>query len=179
MKNTIERERTYLAKYLPEELEKFPHKEMFDLYIPKKSEHAKLRIRKSGDSYVITKKNPVNEDNPSIQIEQNIKITKDEFEALSKSDANVVHKLRFKYPHQNYIAEVDVFLDKLEGLILIDFEFENNKQLEDFKIPDFCLVEVTNEHVLAGGVLCQNTFETISSKLKEHKYKKLCLKNIV
>ncbi len=79
----IEIEKTYLAKFLPKGLSKFPHKEIIDLYIPKVAEHSKLRIRKNGDSYVITKKNLVNENDASTQIEQNIKISKEEFMALS------------------------------------------------------------------------------------------------
>lgn len=125
---------------------------------------------------MITKKNPVNENDPSIQIEQNIKITKDEFEALSKSSVDVIHKLRFEYPYQGRTAEIDVFMDKLNGLVLVDVEFENKSQLSGFKIPDFCLAEVTNEHYLAGGVLCKETILSLNSKLDGYNYKKLCLK---
>jgi len=176
MKKTIERERTYLAKQLPFDLEKHPCTEIMDLYVPKNSEHAKLRIRMRGGSYVITKKNPVNENDPSIQIEQNIKITKNEFEALSKSSVDIIHKLRFEYPYLGYTAEIDVFMDKLKGLVLVDVEFTNKAQLTSFKIPDFCLAEVTNEHYLAGGVLCKETISSLRSKLNSYKYKKLCLK---
>ena len=177
MKNFIEREKTYLVKYLPVNIEKFPHKEIIDIYIPKESEHAKLRIRKRGNSYVITKKSPVNENDPSIQIEQNIKITEEEFKAFLKISSNIIHKIRFEYPYKTYTAEIDVFLGKLKGLILADVEFRKTKELRTFKIPDFCLIEVTNEPYLAGGVLCHSTFSSINTRLKKYNYKKICLKN--
>lgn len=56
MSQEIEIEKTYLARFLPDNLEKCQSKEMLDIYIPKNSNHAKLRIRKSGSTYVITKK---------------------------------------------------------------------------------------------------------------------------
>src|SRR5260370_42699898 len=118
----IELERTYLAKHLPKDLEKYPHKDMVDRYIPKQKTHPILRIRKNGDKYEITKKNPTGEDR-SKHIEQTVKINKDEFQAISQVDAKKVHKTRYLMPYGKYTAEIDVFQDDLAGLVLIDFEF--------------------------------------------------------
>lgn len=56
MSQDLEIERTFLAKYLPEDLKNYPSNEIIDYYIPQDAAHAKLRIRKSGDKYTITKK---------------------------------------------------------------------------------------------------------------------------
>ena len=49
IKMEIELERTFLAKYLPIDLNKFPSKQMQDSYIPKHARHPVLRIRKNGE----------------------------------------------------------------------------------------------------------------------------------
>jgi len=71
----IELEKTYLLKYIPEDLKNFPNKDYFDIYIPKTSEHPILRIRKKGDEYEMTKKYPVNWQDTSKQHEFTIPIT--------------------------------------------------------------------------------------------------------
>lgn len=53
----IELERTYLAKYIPDGLKECKSKEIIDLYIPRANVHPKVRVRKNGDIYEMTKKN--------------------------------------------------------------------------------------------------------------------------
>lgn len=165
----IEIEKTYLAKCLPKGLKKYPHKEIIDLYIPKECEHSKLRIRKNGDSYVIIKKNLVNENDASTQIEQSIKITKEEFMALSNVSASKIRKIRYNYNG----AEIDIFQDKFKGLVLIDVEFANKENLKSFKMPEYCLVEITGDTNFAGGVLCKQKISNLKKILKAYRYKKL------
>jgi adenylate cyclase len=175
MSKEIEIEKTYLAKFLPNNLVKCKSKEMLDIYIPKESKHAKLRIRKSGDSYVITKKSVISEGNASTQLEESIKITPEEFKAFLKIGGNIIKKTRYFYPYKDYVAEIDVFAGKLKGLVLIDFEFKNHKQLKDFVMPDFCLIDVTEEDTIAGGVLSHQSIISISAFLKKLAYKKILL----
>ena len=78
----IELELTFLAKSLPEGLAKCRQKEIIDIYIPKSSAHPVLRIRKNGDRYEMTKKEPV-EDDASHQEEHTIVLTEEEFASLS------------------------------------------------------------------------------------------------
>jgi len=55
----IELEKTYLAKEIPKGLKDCKHKEIIDIYIPKSTEHPHIRIRKNGDRFEMTKKEPV------------------------------------------------------------------------------------------------------------------------
>jgi len=57
----IELEKTYLLKSIPFDLEKYPHKDLVDHYIPEDSEHPKIRFRKRGNLFEITKKTLVQE----------------------------------------------------------------------------------------------------------------------
>ncbi|NTW33981.1 MAG: hypothetical protein HGB12_15420, partial [Bacteroidetes bacterium] len=79
------------------------------------------------------------------------------------------------YHHDHFIAEVDVFQDGLKGLVLIDFEFENDVEKEIFSVPDFCLADVTAEVFIAGGVLAGKSYNDIEKELEKFSYKKLSL----
>jgi CYTH domain-containing protein len=157
----IELELTYLAKYLPTDLAEFEAKEMIDIYIPKENEHPKLRIRKNGDKLEMTKKYVVVAGDASKQIEETIILSKEEYEALSSLDGKKTEKRRYLYPYKGRMAEIDVFGGDLDGLVIVDFEFETEIEKEKFEMPEFCLAEVTQETVLAGGMLCGKKYADI------------------
>jgi len=168
----IEYERTFLLNELPKEIKYCKNKkEIIDIYIPKENEHPNLRIRKNGEVYEITKKSPVNGDSASIQKEHTIKITKEEFNSLEKLEGKILRKIRYYLKINGKKCEVDIFLDKLEGLALIDFEFKNKEEKENFRIPDFCLADVTEEEFIAGGKLAGKSFGDIKEDLKKYSYK--------
>jgi CYTH domain-containing protein len=168
----IELEKTYLAKSLPD-LSKCKSKEIIDIYIPKDSNHPKLRVRKNGEKYEMTKKEPVHEGDASHQEEQTIILTEKEFSALSRLDGRKTHKIRYYYPCNGRTAEIDVFQDALKGLVLVDFEFESVEDKDAFQMPDFCLADVTQELFLAGGMVCGKSYADIEADLKRFSYNKL------
>ncbi|MCH8945778.1 MAG: hypothetical protein IIA85_02555 [Nanoarchaeota archaeon] len=171
----IELERTYLLKYIPEMLKDCESKEVIDIYIPKTSEHPTLRIRKNGDKYEMTKKEPIEEGDSSRQKEQTIILTEEEFQMLEKLDGKKVHKTRYYYNHWGRIAEVGIFQGPLKGLILVDFEFLTIEEKDSFEMPEFCLVEITQEDFTAGGKICGKSYEDIEENLGRFEYKKLFL----
>jgi len=171
----IELERTYLLKEIPKNLKQFKFKEIIDIYIPKSDAHPVLRIRKNGNKFEMTKKQPVKGTDSSCQEEQTIILNQEEFNELNKIDGKKVRKLRYIYEYKGRIAEVDVFQDLLKGLILVDFEFENLDEMNSFKMPEFCLAEVTQEKFTAGGMLCGKSYKDIENELMKFNYKKFVL----
>ena len=171
----IELEKTYLVKKLPENLKDCKFKEIIDIYIPKSSEHPKLRLRKNGDKFEITKKEPVNKGDASHQEEQTIKLTETEFNALNDLEGKRVRKLRYYFDYNGRTAEVDVFQDTLKGLVLVDFEFETIEKKDKFEMPDFCLADITQEVFVAGGMICGKSYEDIENDLNRFNYQKLFL----
>jgi adenylate cyclase len=185
----IELERTFLAKYLPGDLQDCESKEIIDIYIPQDVKHPCLRLRKNGDRYEMTKKAPIKEGDATIQKEQTIILTRDEFESLSKVEGKRIYKIRYYYPstgstgslqagsgqvpYKDLIAEFDVFQEDLDGLVLVDFEFKGEKEKDDFRKPDFCLADVSQEQFIAGGMLCGKEYTQIEGKLKGFGYNKL------
>lgn len=168
----IELEKTYLAKEIPKDIEKCEHKEILDIYIPKSSEHAYLRIRKNGDKYEVTKKIPNNKNFDSFT-EHNTPLTKEEFDELEQSvEGKRIRKIRYNYKYKGLIAEIDVFQDALKGLVVVEVEFPDEKTRDSFEIPSFCLVDVTKEGFIAGGFLCGKSYADIEYYLKKKNYTK-------
>jgi adenylate cyclase len=168
-----ELERTYLAKSLPDNLAGLKKKEVADIYLPARSEHPVLRIRKNGDSYEITNKQPARDGDSSEMIEQTVGLTPEEYADLAVVPGKRVRKLRHYLPYQGRMAEVDVFQDDLAGLVLVDFEFETAEAKNSFAMPEFCLAEVTQAKELAGGMLCGKRYADIQPFLEGLGYRPL------
>jgi len=169
----IELERTFLLKNIPAGLEKCKSIEIIDIYIPKSARHPVLRIRKKGDVFEITKKYPLVEKDSSEQGEYSISLTKEEFEEFSKIKGKRFRKDRYFYLFNGKTAEIDIYLDDLQGLGVVDFEFSSRQEKDSFRIPDFCLVDVTQEEVFAGGLLVGKKYSDIEPFLKKYNYKKI------
>jgi CYTH domain-containing protein len=171
----IELEKTYLVKKLPSGLAKFPHKEIIDMYIPAQAAHPALRLRKKGDKFEMTKKQPIHGTDWSEQEEHTIKLNKEEFGSLINADGKKVCKIRYDYTYDDNKAEIDVFKGDLEGLVLVDFEFTDVKKKKVFKMPDFCLIDVTQDETFAGGMLCGKKYSDIEPRLHELGYMRIDL----
>jgi len=169
----IELERTFLLKNIPAGMEKCKSIEIVDIYIPEAAEHPVLRVRKRGDVFEITKKYPGKESDPSEQEEHTISLSKEEFEELSKIQGKRFRKRRYFYPFNGKTAEIDIYLDDLEGLGLVDFEFNNREEKNKFQMPDFCLADVTQEKFVAGGMLAGKKYSDIQFILNKWGYKKI------
>jgi CYTH domain-containing protein len=167
----IEIERTFLAKHIPEGIK--DGKEILDIAIPSTARHPNLRIRKYGNKIEITKKEMVNKGDASVHKELTIPLTEEEYKEFSQLEGKRMRKIRYKYDHDGNTAEVDVYQDKLKGLVVIDFEFETTEEKDNFEMPDFCLKDVTQEEVIAGGLLVGKSYEDIEEKLTEFGYKKI------
>lgn len=174
----LELEKTYLAKYLPEDLAKYEATEINDTYIPydpRKNPHPKMRIRRKGDRYEITKKTQMDVSDASAQEEQTMTLSAEEYAALAPVEGRKIHKIRYEYPCGDLVAEIDIFQGGLSGLVVVDVEFDSLEEKELFSMPEFCLVEVTQEEFIAGGMLCGKRYEDIENGLKRFGYEKLSL----
>ena len=173
MNQELELELTYLAKEIPNEIQNIQSTRIVDLYIPDTVEHAHLRLRQKGEKYEITKKTPVKQGDSSEQIEQTIPLTKEEFEALATCSQKKVIKDRYKIKINNHLAEVDIFQEKLAGLVLIDFEFTSSVEKSSFKIPEIALADVTQEEFSAGRFLSGKSYNDLAEYLAKFDYQKL------
>lgn len=173
MATEIEYEKTYLLKSLPAEIEHADSVLIRDIYVPKTARHSQLRLRQTDDQYVITKKYPVVGTDSSQQFEHTIELNKDEFEALASCSDKGFVKRRYFMDLAGRPSQIDIYHEKLEGLALIDFEFDNADEKDLFIMPDFALADVTQDEVVAGGMLAGKSFDDIAPLIKKYDYKKL------
>jgi CYTH domain-containing protein len=169
----LELERTFLLKNIPDGLEKCKSVEIIDIYVPKSSVHPVLRIRKRGDKLEITKKQPITDADSSEQSEHTISLSKEEFEELSQITGKRFRKIRYYYPFDSNIAEIDIYKDALEGLSVVDVEFDSKEKKDVFTMPEFCLVDVTQDKIIAGGMLAGKKYSDIEAYLEKYNYKKI------
>jgi len=168
----VELERTFLIKEMPKDLKQCKSIEIFDAYVPQLVPHPILRIRKKGNVFEMTKKAPIKNDS-SEQTEQTIFLSEQEFAELSNLKGKRLRKIRYYYPLNGKTAEIDVFLDDLEGLVLVDFEFNSLEEKTNFTMPDFCLADVTQEEFVAGGFLAGKKYSDIQTFLNKYNYQKV------
>ena len=173
MTQEIELELTFLAKELPKGVKTAKPTRIVDIYVPDTPKHSHLRLRQKGDKYEMTKKMPITEGDASEQIEQTIPLTKDEFVALSNCSKKRVAKDRYKVKIEGKMAEIDVFMDELKGLVLMDFEFNTIDEKTAFKMPSVALADVTQEDFIAGGLLAGKTYSDIAPELERFNYRRV------
>ncbi|MDP3989155.1 MAG: hypothetical protein Q8P93_02880 [bacterium] len=157
-------ELTFLPKSLPDLL-KSSCKEMLDIYIPSSSDHPYLRIRRNGETYEMTKKQPVQTGDASHQLETTISLNREEFDELAEVQGKRVSKRRYLYNEGDVAYEIDVFQEALKGLVLVDVEFSSLEEKNAYVAPEWLLLEVTQEQFLAGGMLCGKTYADIEGRL--------------
>lgn len=168
-----EHEITFLPKFLPQKVLSSPAKEILDIYLPQKSTHPILRIRKSGNSFEITKKQPIKPEDSSHQLETTIQLTDAEFHDLAKLPGKIVRKIRHIYKESKTRYEIDFFQDNLKGLVLVDVEFKTQDEKWSFILPNWCLREVTQEKFIAGGNLAGKNYSEIQPALSKFNYTKI------
>lgn len=168
-----ELELTYLMREMPNGVLSSPSKKLLDIYIPEKAEHPVLRIRKAGDKCEITKKEPIKDGDASHQLETTIPLTDNEFKDLNNLVGKRVEKTRYYYKEGNISYEIDVFGGDLTGLVLVDIEFSSIEEKAAFQKPSWCLVEVTQESFLAGGMICGKKYDDIVDRLDQFGYQKI------
>ncbi|GHG58985.1 hypothetical protein GCM10012320_32820 [Sinomonas cellulolyticus] len=167
----LELEYTFLAARIPEEARAAPPVRIVDVYIPEKGPaHPRLRARQAGQRFELTKKTRLAQDDASALREETIELDEGEFAALTASNARRVVKDRHTVTLEGFPAEVDVFAERLAGLVLIDFEFPHEAARASFRPPAVCLADVTQEDFLAGGVLAGKSFADIAPGLERLGY---------
>jgi adenylate cyclase len=168
-----ELELRFLALDLPDFLTKAESAVIEDIYMPIDADHCQLRLRSKGSRFEITKKVPLNENDLSEMIEYTIPLSEAEYLALGQVRGKVLKKQRFNIQMEGARVEVGVYLGLLEGLVVIDVEFDDRDQKERFVPPSWFGSEVTNDKSLAGGELCGVSLEDLEIKLNRYNWKRI------
>lgn len=168
---SIEIERTYLANRVPDWVLQAPKTKIEDYYFPTDMDlHPKLRLRRKGDLYEITKKSALIEGDASKQMETTIDLNELEFRELCQNSKRKVTKCRYSLKTADYLVDFDIFEGPLAGLLLVDFEFQSEAAMQSFVMPDYCGADVTQDDFIAGGMLAGKALKDIKQELEQLGY---------
>lgn len=163
MKQT-ERERVFLVKKLPADIRNYQPMpisvgDFFD-----SNSHDALKIRQKGDHYHLIKKetNTAHE-----RIEHVIDIKPGEFEALFKYAVQSHRKNRYFYPYGKYMCEIDYYLDRLDGYVRVEVEFDSDEDMFSFVLPEWFGDEITEINHEVHENLGVVTFEEMKERYKK------------
>lgn len=134
----MEIERKYLIEKLPENLDKYPHKELEQAYL---CTDPVVRVRREGGEYVLTYKSR----GLMVREEYNLPLTREAYEhLLEKADGIIITKTRYVIPEKdNLKIELDIFHGKHEGLILAEVEFPEEEMANAYCPPEWFGEDVT------------------------------------
>lgn len=163
----LESEYSFLVKFVPKDLEKYPKKEIKQGYYSDLP--SPLRIRESEGKYELTKKVPLKEGDASRYDEVNLPIKKEEFDRLWPACKKSLSKIRYYYPLKNDLkAEIDIYHGRLEGLATVEVEFPSEEVRANFKVPDWFGSDITQEKWAANSELSELTFEQVKDLIKSN-----------
>jgi CYTH domain-containing protein len=144
--------------------------------VPADAKHPVLRLRRRGDRYELTKKEPVDGVDSTRQNEHTIKLSSEEAAAFDVVKAKRFIKRRYYCQVDGHDAELDLYEADLAGLAVIDFEFKSDADMAAFQMPDICLADVSQETALAGGMLAGKSYADLTPALTAYNYQPLFLK---
>lgn len=164
----MEIERKYLVNSLPEDLDSYPHVEIEQGYL---CTSPTLRIRRMGDSFILTVKERVRTATSAIvNREEEFAMSPDSYASLkAKCDGNMVEKTRYRIPVPSLeggvpagrggglTAELDIFHGRHEGLRLVEVEFSSVETADAFVPPAWFGQDVSDDPRYRNSYLAHNT----------------------
>jgi adenylate cyclase len=147
-------ERKFLIERPPDWLGERPAKQLHQGYVVISGD-GEVRVRKTDGERVLTVKRGRGE----VRDEKEIGLDAEQFEALwSLTESARVSKRRYLVPLQaaELTAEVDVFQDELDGLVIAEVEFGSEAQSAAFEPPDWFGRELTGDERYATASLAQS-----------------------
>jgi adenylate cyclase len=99
-----------------------------------------LKVRQKGGNFHLIKKET---NSAQERIEHVINIKKGEFDVLAKCTVQFHRKNRYLYPYDKYVCEIDYYLDRLDGYVRVEVEFENDEDMFNFAPPEWFGAEIT------------------------------------
>ena len=142
--DNLEIEKKYLVDSIDKVMKYVNLDECKKIYIEQGylSSNPTIRVRKFNNEYCITYKSRINNKVSSdviVNQEIELPLTDESYNnMIKKIDYNLVKKIRYQIPLENgLMAELDVFDEKLKGLVMVEVEFENEDIANSFKEPEW------------------------------------------
>lgn len=137
---TMEIERKFLVKQIPEGCTSFPCRQIEQAYL---NTDPVVRVRRDNDDYYLTYKGK----GLLSREEYNLPLNKEAYEhLLSKADGIILTKKRYMIPvpgSDHLTIELDIFEGHYDGLILAEVEFSTEEEAKAFIPPVWFGEDVT------------------------------------
>ncbi|MBQ7077577.1 MAG: CYTH domain-containing protein [Lachnospiraceae bacterium] len=135
----MEIERKFLVNLRDIDLNKYKRHEIMQGYICK---DPVIRVRLEDDNMYLTVKGK----GLLTREELNLPLSKEAFDDLiKKTDGKYIRKTRYLIPYNTHTIELDVFHEKLEGLMVAEVEFETVEDANAFIAPEWFIEDVTDD----------------------------------
>lgn len=150
----MEIERKYLVRWLPNDLESYPHVEIEQGYL---CTSPTLRVRRMGDGFILTVKEKQRSVTTTaiVNREEEFALTEDKYMMLrAKCEGNMVCKTRYRIDlrrseadglYTTQVAELDLFHGVHDGLRLVEVEFPSADAANAFVPPAWFGEDVSSD----------------------------------
>jgi CYTH domain-containing protein len=161
----IERERRFLLDGFPSNANVIRVSRITDRYI----DGTALRLRQLSDDigsvvFKLTQKVPSPDAGAQQGFITTMYLREHEFRALAQLSGAQLNKIRYSVPPFG----IDVFEDRLEGLVMAEAEFESALDADALTLPSFILREVSTDDRFTGGQLARASRQQIQVWLSEY-----------
>lgn len=164
----IEYSRRFLLENLPEPLTRASaHLQFFDNFLTA----TRLFLRqirtpqtKTWERFFI-QKYPLTDNDNSAQIITEIQLSEYEYKVLEIFEANELRYNRYFYEYEGKNLAVDLHLGDLWGLIVCTAFFESEEETQNFNLPNFAFLEITNNKMFGGEKLADLKFADVQNEL--------------
>ena len=161
----MEIERKFLPKFLPENLEQYPHRLIEQGYL---CTSPVVRVRRSGDQFTLTYKGG----GMMARREENLPLTEEGYRHLiAKADGTVISKVRYCIPYGSYTIELDVFAPPFAPLIMAEVEFSSVEETEAFVAPDWFGQDVTFDPAYHNSNMSKRVIKPIVPEIRAGIYR--------
>ena len=159
--------RVFLIQDLPEPLTRASsHLQIFDNYIEK----TRLRLRSvrvpetKKWSWILEHRFPPDENDLSIWEVAEMFLNEAEYHVFEQFEGREIRKNRYFYELDGKQLELDVFIGKLWGLNTAKVVFDSIEELQNFEIPSFVIMEVTNNRFFINENLIGKDFADVQAE---------------
>jgi adenylate cyclase len=148
---SFEVERKFVLAGAPPDLDRHPADAIDQGYLAIADDGVEVRVRRRGDRSTLTVKSGPGH----VRVEEEIPIEAERFDALwPLTEGRRLVKTRYLVPLDDGLeAEVDVYGEGLEGLVVAEIEFASDTASGDFAPPAWLGREVTGERAYANQTL--------------------------
>jgi CYTH domain-containing protein len=149
----VEIERKFVLPAAPPDLGEHPAERIQQGYLAIAEDGVEVRVRRRGDATVLTVKSGPGE----VRVEEELAIDERRFAALwALTAGRRLSKTRHRVPLGDLTVEVDVYDDRLAGLVTAEVEFPSPEASAHFVAPAWLGREVTNDRRYANQSLAQS-----------------------